>query len=85
MTTPRPRCYVCGYIGAKNDTTQQSGPTPDKEVEINQITVYVSGFTETDPTGKLSPPTVWPNKEGFEPTVWPDTCCSVRRIRMSLQ
>jgi hypothetical protein len=29
-----------GYIGAKNDTTQQSGQTPDKEVEIKNITVY---------------------------------------------
>jgi len=44
-----------GYIGAKTDTTQQSGQTPDKEVEINHITVYVSGYNETDPTGMLSP------------------------------
>jgi hypothetical protein len=26
-----------GYIGARNDTTQQSGQTPDKEVDINHI------------------------------------------------
>jgi hypothetical protein len=32
-----------GYIEARTDTTQQSGQTPDKEVEI---TVYVSGYTE---------------------------------------
>jgi hypothetical protein len=32
-----------GYIGARNDTTQQSGQTPDKKVEIKNITVYVSG------------------------------------------
>ena len=36
-----------GYIEAKTDTTQQSGQTPDKEVEIRNITVYVSGYTET--------------------------------------
>ena len=29
-----------GYTGARNDTTQQSGQTPDKEVEIKNITVY---------------------------------------------
>jgi hypothetical protein len=39
-----------GYIGARNDTTQESGQTPDKEVELKNITVYVSGYTETDPT-----------------------------------
>jgi hypothetical protein len=53
-----------GYIGSRTDTTQQSGQTPDKEVEIKNITVYVSGYTETDTTGMLSPPTVclsvWP-------------------------
>jgi hypothetical protein len=36
-----------GYIEARSDTTQQSGQTPDKEVEIKNITVYVSGYTET--------------------------------------
>jgi len=30
----------------KPDATQQSGQTPDKEVEIRNITVYVSGYTE---------------------------------------
>jgi hypothetical protein len=35
-----------GYIGARTDTTQQSGQTPDKEVEIKNITFYVSGCTE---------------------------------------
>jgi hypothetical protein len=49
-----------GYIGARTDTTQQSGQTPYKEVEIKNITVYVSGYTEIDTTGMLSPPTVWP-------------------------
>jgi hypothetical protein len=48
-----------GYIGASTDTTQQSGQTPDKGVEIRNITVYVSGYTETDTNGMLSPPTVW--------------------------
>jgi hypothetical protein len=48
-----------GYIGASTDTTQLSGQTPDKEVEIKNITFYVSGYTETNMTGMLSPPTVW--------------------------
>jgi hypothetical protein len=45
--------------GARTDTTQQSGQTADKEVEIKNITVYVSGYTETDTTGMLSPPNAW--------------------------
>jgi len=49
----------------RNDTTQQSGQTPDKEVEIKNITVYVSGYTETDMTGMLSPPTVWRQQSEF--------------------
>ena len=36
-----------GYIEARTDTTQQSGQTPGKEVGIKNITVYVSGYTET--------------------------------------
>ena len=48
------------YIEARTDATQQSGQTPDKEVEIKNITVYVSGYAEPDTTGMLSPPTVWP-------------------------
>jgi hypothetical protein len=36
-----------GYIEARTDTTQQSGQTPDREVEIRNIAVYVSGYTET--------------------------------------
>jgi hypothetical protein len=48
-----------GYIGGRTDTTQQSGQTSDKEVEIKNITVYVSGYTETDTTGVLSPTNVW--------------------------
>jgi hypothetical protein len=51
--------------GARNDRTQQSGQTPDKEVEIKNITVYVSGYTETDTTGMLSPPTVWRQQSDF--------------------
>jgi hypothetical protein len=34
--------------------------SPDKEIGIKNITVYVSGYTEIDMTGILSPPTVWP-------------------------
>jgi len=49
-----------GYTGARTDTTQQSGQTPDKEVKIKNVTVCVSGYTETDTTGMLFPPIVWP-------------------------
>jgi len=54
-------CYVLGrgYIEARTDTTQQSGQTSDKEVEIKNITIYVTSYTEIDRTGVLSPPTVW--------------------------
>jgi len=41
------------YIWARTDTTQQSGQTPDKGVEIKNVTVYVSGYTEADTTGML--------------------------------
>jgi len=44
-----------GYIEARTDTTQQPGQTPDKKVDINHITVYISGYTETDTNGVLSP------------------------------
>jgi hypothetical protein len=54
-----------GYIGARNDRTQQSGQTPDKEVEVKHITVYDSGYTETDTTGMLSPQTVWRQQSEF--------------------
>jgi hypothetical protein len=52
-----PECGKLGrsYIVARTDTTQQSGQTPDKETEINHITLYVRGYTETHPTGMLSP------------------------------
>ena len=45
----RPKTHALGrsYIEARTDTTQQSGQTPDKVVEIKNITVYVSGYTET--------------------------------------
>jgi hypothetical protein len=52
-------CVGYGYTGARNDTTQQSEQTPDKELELKYITGYVSGYTETDRTGMLSPPNVW--------------------------
>ena len=52
-----------GYIGARNDTTQQSGQTPDKEVEIKNITVHASGYIETDTTGHvISPDCLAPTK-----------------------
>ena len=79
----------CSYIGARTETSQKSGQTQDKEAEINHITVYVSGYTETNLTGMLSPnngrmsgPT---KRVCFEPTVWPDTCCSLHRIQALLQ
>jgi len=34
---------------------RQYGQTPDKEVDIKTITIYVSGYIETDPNGMLSP------------------------------
>jgi hypothetical protein len=45
----RPQTYAlgCGYIGARTDTIQQPVQTPDKKVEIKNITVYVNGYTET--------------------------------------
>ena len=39
-----------GHIGARTDTKQQSEQTPDKDVDINPVTLYVSGYIETDPT-----------------------------------
>ena len=35
-----------GYIEARPDTTQLSGQTADKKVQIKTITVYVNGYTE---------------------------------------
>jgi hypothetical protein len=32
------------YTETRTDTTQQSGQTPDKEVDIRNITVYISDF-----------------------------------------
>jgi len=65
----RPQTYASGYgyIRARNDTTQQSEQTPYKEAEIKNITVYVSGYTETDTTVMLSPSTVWRQQSEF---VW---------------
>jgi hypothetical protein len=70
-------------MGARTHTTQQSGQTPDKEVDISHITGYVNGHTETDSTGFCYLPStaeyLAPEKPVcFEPTVWPDTCCSVQ-------
>jgi hypothetical protein len=44
-----------GYVGVRTNTKQHSGNTPNKKVEIYHITVYVSGYNETDPTEMLSP------------------------------
>jgi len=34
-----------GYIEARTDTTQQSGQTPDKEVEIKKTLLFMSAAT----------------------------------------
>ena len=49
LRSERPHTEALGYsdIGARNYITQQSRQTTDKEVEIKNITVYVSGYTET--------------------------------------
>jgi hypothetical protein len=54
-----------GYTAARTDTTQQSGQTPDNQVEMKNITVYGSGYTETDPTEMLSPATFWRQQSEF--------------------
>ena len=54
-----------GYIGARNDTTRPSRHTPDKDVDITDITVYVSCYTVTDTAGMLSPPTAWRKQSEF--------------------
>ena len=79
-----------GYTGARTDTTQQSGQTPDKKVDINHLPVYVSGYTEMIRRECYLPtkvdclaPTEW-GFFFFEPTVYLDTFCSVHRIRVLL-
>ena len=62
---PQTNALGYGYIGVRTDTTQQSGQTPDKEVEIKNITVYISCYTETDTTGMLSARTVWGQQSEF--------------------
>ena len=66
VTFQQPRRLRHGHTRASNDTTQQSGQTPDKELEIKKnITVYVSCYAETDTTGMLSPPIVWSQRSEF--------------------
>jgi hypothetical protein len=52
-----PQTYALGkvYNGARPDTTQESGQSPDKQVKTSHFDVHVSGYTETDPSGVLSP------------------------------
>jgi hypothetical protein len=47
----------CGYI--ERERTQQSEQAPNKKLELKNITVYVSCYTETCTTGMLFPPNVW--------------------------
>ena len=65
------------------ETTQQSGQTTDKEVEIQNLSVYVSGYTETDMTGMLFPPT---DREYFKqckiPKEFPDKFREYYRINI---
>ena len=62
---PQTYAFGYGYTAARTDTTQLSVQTPDKEIEIKNITVHVSGYTETDTSGMLSPPTVWRQQREF--------------------
>jgi len=43
---PQTHALGRGYIEARTDTTQQSGQAPVKEAETENITVYVSCYTE---------------------------------------
>jgi len=51
--------YSYSYTGARTNTTQQSGQTPDKGAEIKNISVYITGCTKIDMNEMLSPLTVW--------------------------
>jgi hypothetical protein len=55
------------YIGTRTDTTQQSGQTPDKEVDITHVTVCQLLHWNRSDWNVVSQqqPTVWPNKEGL--------------------
>jgi len=55
-----------GHNGVRTDTTQQSGQPPDEEAEIKNITVYVSGYTDTYTTEMLSPTTAWRQQSGLD-------------------
>ena len=59
-----------GIATLQPETQHKSGQTPNKEAVIRNITVYVSGYTETDTTGMLSPPTVWRQQSEFVSS-WP--------------
>jgi hypothetical protein len=75
----RPQTYALGYgcVGTRTDTTQQSGPAPDKEIKINHFVGGGSGYTETNSTGVLSRNnSQMPGATQYvyyEPTVCPDT------------
>jgi hypothetical protein len=57
----------CGCNGASTDTIQQSVQIPNKEVDINHITVYVSGTLKPIDWNVVSQtrPTVWCQQIGF--------------------
>jgi hypothetical protein len=63
--SPWPRGLRLRLHWSQNNTTQQSGQTPDKEVEIKNITAYVSGYTKTYTIGMLSATTVWRKQSEF--------------------
>jgi len=67
-----------GYTGATTDTTQKSGQTPDKEVEINHVIVLSAATRKPIHLACCVPTTTdWPNRiVCYEPGVWPHTCCS---------
>jgi len=65
-----------GHIGARNDTTQQSGQTPDKQVDISHCLCELLCWNRSCwNVVSQQRPTVWPNKNVVSqqrPTVWPN-------------
>jgi len=54
LRTPLTACIRLHWSQKRHNT---SGQNPDKEAEIRNITDYVRGYTESDKTGMLYPPT----------------------------
>jgi len=58
-------CKAAATLEPRKDTIRPSGHTSDKEVDIKNITVYVSGNIETDTNGMFSLPTAWRKQSDF--------------------